>query len=277
MRVNNGNKHYLKSKKLRHLLMMFLCLIMVFSICDTSFVSSTNAIESSKTNTQEDIKTRLLRQIKEENWDPYSSDMSIDEFYALMELFEEGTLPLKDEDSKDKSDTPSVSNPPVSVPSVDEPGIEEEPSIDEPSMDAPDVNDPNVTDGPSIDEPSINATDVDDQNVSDRPTIGDEPSVDNPGVEDPVVDEPSIEETSVDDSTEDEPSTGDTTPTVGDFYIPRTMFMYSGLDKYEGVDKPLVYDNDTGATDDLDNYPPGLDNYGQGYMRPPMEWPGVRV
>lgn len=257
MKVNNGNKHYLKSKKLRHLLMMFLCLIMVFSICDTSFVSSTNAIESSKTNTQEEIKTRLLRQIKEENWDPYSSDMSIDEFYALMELFEEGTLPLKDEDSKDKSDTPSVSNPPVSDPSVDEPGIEEGPSIDEPSMDAPDVNDPNV---------------------SDEPSIGDEPSADNPGVEDPGLDEPSIEEPSIDDPTEDEPSTGDTTPTVGDFYIPRTMFMFSGIrDDYEGENQPLPYDNEKGAEDELDAYPAGLDNYGLGYKLPYKEWNGVKV
>ena len=48
--------------------------------------------------TQEEIKARLLWQIKEEDWDPYSEDMSLDEFYALMELFQEGTLPLEEEE-----------------------------------------------------------------------------------------------------------------------------------------------------------------------------------
>ena len=52
-----------------------------------------------KEEAREEIKDCLLRQIKDEDWDPYSADMSLDEFYALMELFEEGTLPLKAEDS----------------------------------------------------------------------------------------------------------------------------------------------------------------------------------
>ena len=52
-----------------------------------------------KEETQEEIKTRLLRQIKEAGWDPYSADMSVDEFYALMELFQEGTLSPEEEDS----------------------------------------------------------------------------------------------------------------------------------------------------------------------------------
>ena len=49
--------------------------------------------------TREEIKTRLLWQIKEEGWDPYSADMSVDEFYALMDMFQEGTLPMEEEDT----------------------------------------------------------------------------------------------------------------------------------------------------------------------------------
>ena len=41
------------------------------------------------------IKARLLKQIREEGWDPYSSDMTLDEFHALMALFEAGTLPFR--------------------------------------------------------------------------------------------------------------------------------------------------------------------------------------
>ena len=51
----------------------------------------------SKEETREEIKARLLLQIREESWDPYSADMSVDEFYALMELFQEGTLPTEEE------------------------------------------------------------------------------------------------------------------------------------------------------------------------------------
>lgn len=43
----------------------------------------------------EQIKARLMRQIERYGWDPYSANMTIDEFYALMELFDEGKLPLK--------------------------------------------------------------------------------------------------------------------------------------------------------------------------------------
>ena len=47
--------------------------------------------------TTEEIKERLLWQIRYEGWDPYSSDMTLNEFYALMEMFQEGILPLEDE------------------------------------------------------------------------------------------------------------------------------------------------------------------------------------
>ena len=52
-----------------------------------------------KGETWEEIKARLLLQIREESWDPYSADMSVDEFYALMELFQEGALPTEEEGS----------------------------------------------------------------------------------------------------------------------------------------------------------------------------------
>ena len=60
--------------------------------------------------TREEIETRLLRQIKEEDWNPYSADMSVDEFYVLMDLFQENTLPLEG----------SVTNPDFNVPDDEE-------------------------------------------------------------------------------------------------------------------------------------------------------------
>lgn len=52
--------------------------------------------EESRKETREETKDRLLRQIRKEGWDPYSADMSMDEFYALTELFQEGVLPQEE-------------------------------------------------------------------------------------------------------------------------------------------------------------------------------------
>ena len=75
-----------------------------------------------KEETQEEIKIRLLRQIKDEGWDPYSADMSVDEFYALMELFREKTLPLKEEYAAVEV---SVTDPNFNEPDSEEPDVDE--------------------------------------------------------------------------------------------------------------------------------------------------------
>lgn len=77
---------------------------MVLSLFINIISFPVKATEETKTDgvtseeTIEEIKARLVRQIRDEGWDPYSADMTIDEFYALMELFEEGVLPLDDTD-----------------------------------------------------------------------------------------------------------------------------------------------------------------------------------
>ena len=153
---------------------------------------------------EESIKENLLRRVKEGSFDPYSSDMSIDEFYALMELFREGALPLEDTDSTD-----------TIIPAA---RIYAAPGFDEPSADEPDTGDPNTG--------------------------------------------------------------GNTANTVD---IPRTMFLFSGLETTdelkEGDDgNPLAYpvpEEEDQA--EKDAYPPGLDPYNQGYLRPPAIWKGVTV
>lgn len=188
-----GGKRLRKTEYSRRWLAMLLCLSMVMSLIGGVIVFPTSAAKNETTTSQtgsstvqkeetrKEIKSRLLRQIKEEDWDPYSTDMTLDEFYALMQLFEEGKLPLKSSGAQ--------SSPILGAPGMDEPGIE---------------------------EPSTYADEL---------------------------------------------------------YIPRTMFMFSGLDNYTGeTNKPLDYDNDNSTDSD---YPPGLDKYRQGYKLPPADWQGV--
>lgn len=137
------------------------------------------------------IKAHLLQQIKE-GWDPYSADMTIEEFYALMELFEEGTLPLKEEKTESLSFSSLVSSlMRINMLSINEPG----------------------TDVP--------------------------------------------------------------TPIDDGIIIPRTMFLFSGLQDYEGDDLPPDYDNDIGS--EGENYPPGLNPNDEDYKLPPTSWKGVGV
>ncbi|MCH5197827.1 MAG: hypothetical protein J1E34_02870 [Oscillospiraceae bacterium] len=163
---------------------------MVFTLIGGISISSIRVFGSSAANaaqqeTRKEIKARLLKLIRAGKWDPYSADMSIEEFYALMELFEEGKLPIKSDSS--------AGSPGISAPGFDEPGIEE-------------------------------------------------------------------------------PSTGSSGVT-----IPRSMFMFSGLNKYSGANMPLEYNNISGAADEYENYPEGLDPYAQNFMRPPKDWGGVPV
>ena len=92
--------------------------------------------EELREETREEIKTRLLRQIGKEGWDPYSADMSLDEFYALVELFQEGALPLEEE-------------APATVP-VTDPGLAGTIAVGPDSiaaeMDGPDTGEPGIAD-----------------------------------------------------------------------------------------------------------------------------------
>lgn len=76
------------------LLGVLLCLNLLLGAISGALIYIVRAQETSavQAETREEIKARLLQQIGE-GWDPYSSDMSLDEFYALMELFEQGELP----------------------------------------------------------------------------------------------------------------------------------------------------------------------------------------
>ena len=95
MKSRMGVNHPQKTKYLHRLLAMLLCLSMVFTIFSGTLIYSAQAIDSSAADTAlSDIKARLLEKIKNEKWDPYSEDMTLDEFYALMELFDERKLPL---------------------------------------------------------------------------------------------------------------------------------------------------------------------------------------
>ena len=242
------NKEYLKKEVLRRGLSLLLSLCMVVSLfCGVvtfpAFAQGSGQEPEQKqpqTETKEvpqkeilaepraEIKARLLRQIREEGWDPYSSDMTLDEFYALMELFQEGVLPLTDEN-------------------------------------------PAVTEIPGSGEPNT-----------------DEPSIDGPTIDGPTIDDPGTEGSGNENTTSAQPT--------GTMYIPREMFLFSGVNPDGTTDNndndissrpgkaadgniygaPLKYDNQSGATDELNNYPAGLDPYG-GYTRPPKGWPGIKV
>ena len=98
MKSEVDTKRLRKINKFQRLLTVLLSFLMVFSLCGTELVSVAFAVGNTQQETQvetrKEIKARLMRQIRYEGWDPYSADMTLDEFYALMELFDEGKLPL---------------------------------------------------------------------------------------------------------------------------------------------------------------------------------------
>ena len=113
----NG-KRIMKAAYSRRLLALLLCLGLLLPMFGGLITSSAANAET------EDVKARLLQKISDEGWDPYSESMSIEEFYALMELFEDGTLPLRPQKK-------SIAAAIMSVLGFDEPGTEE-PGTEEP-------------------------------------------------------------------------------------------------------------------------------------------------
>lgn len=117
MKSETGFNHLQKRNPLHRFTALLLCMVMAISLCyhvlvEIGSLIATAEQERPQDETREEIKTRLMRQIKEEGWDPYASDMSLDEFYALMELFEEGTLPLK------TSKVATIANPADAGPTI---------------------------------------------------------------------------------------------------------------------------------------------------------------
>lgn len=172
---------------------LLLCVLMILFLCCTSFaVVSVTAIEES--DPRAEIKSRLMWKIQYLGWDPYSEDMTLEEFYALMELFDEGKLPLGQKPRR-------------------------------------------------------------------APALG----MGDAGMEDPGIE-----------------------GSASGRYIPRSQFLFAGLGEYTGDGAPLGYDNVKGAvgddgeadsedSEDIQNYPSGLDPYGGGYKRPPKDWEGISV
>lgn len=82
-------------------------------------------------------------------------------------------------------------------------------------------------------------------------------------------------------SIQENPSTDDVptdTPPTNTTLVPRTMFLFNGLNKnISGANAPLPYPPSNDETDELLVYPEGLDPNGLGYMRPPMSWTGIPV
>ena len=99
MESNERNKHLRITEYLRRFMLILLCLTMVSSVFTNFTVFSAKALGSSVVRsdaqeTREETKARLMKLIKSGKFDPYSADMTVEEFFALMELFDEGKLPL---------------------------------------------------------------------------------------------------------------------------------------------------------------------------------------
>ena len=202
-----------------------------------------NAQVKQRAETMKEIKARLLRQIREEGWDPYNSDMSLDEFYALMELFQEGILPLDEEgpvveiidpddgepdeenDPGEEAADPDNGGPDAEDPGAEEPAVEE-PAIEEPKAEEPKAEKPGVDDPYTVGPDTANPTPVD-------PT----PAVPTPAVPTPADPAP-VDPTPADPMPTD-PAPAPSAPVLDDpnktdgesepVSVPRTMFLFSGV------------------------------------------------
>lgn len=157
------------------------------------------AREATEEETREETKARLLRQIKEEGWNPYGGTMTMDEFYALMELFQDGALPLEEEGQQEE---PPVADPDDEGPDIAEPDTEgmdsEDPDAKETDAEAPDPQRPDAgeTDPetpdieiPDTDDPDIEGPNIEDADPGDSET--EDPDAEDP--EDPEIQQPEAE------------------------------------------------------------------------------------
>lgn len=276
--------------------------------------------------TREEIKVRLMRQIRYEGWDPYSGTMSVDEFYALMELFEEGALPLEEErpaseTTEPKAESSKIEDSDVETPKIEDSDVEtsatdapetETPESEEPDAEIPEIEESDVetpeTEGPDIEAPEADEEDagVSESEDADAETPEtEEPDAEEPETEKPVITAPAspnlapAKAPAADPEPAPAPIADDQEPTPQ--YIPREMFMFSGVKTSSTPGTYTTYDQDGnvtssvtyGSPQEYDNtkdyeayqegdgitkyhYPRGLDPYGE-YTRPPEGWPGLEV
>lgn len=78
-------------------------LVCVLAVICLTCTSVAVIAETAPQDPREQLKSRLMYQIEYEGWDPYSSDMTVEEFFALMELFDDGRLPLNQAGKKRKA------------------------------------------------------------------------------------------------------------------------------------------------------------------------------
>ncbi|MCH5304716.1 MAG: hypothetical protein J1E41_07620, partial [Ruminococcus sp.] len=130
MKSNTGGKRLRITELLRRLVVALLCVnIFLTAISSSQLFTTVQATDSSaKQETREEVKARLLRQAKNDGWDPYSADMSVEEFYALMELFDEEKLPIEAENTQlapqnksQESKTARIAAQAMNSPSIDKP------------------------------------------------------------------------------------------------------------------------------------------------------------
>ena len=122
MKRNKTDKHLPKTIYLRRLITMLLCLTLVLSTFGSMNIPVIQAADTAQTGSRQAIKAHLMDMIRNGDWDPYSSNMTVEEFYALMELFDEGKLPLESETASGK---PTISSPGFDAPGFGAPGIDE--------------------------------------------------------------------------------------------------------------------------------------------------------
>ena len=163
---------------------------------DSQTEPQVETVEETAEETTNEIKARLMWQIRYEGWDPYSESMSMDEFYALMELFREGSLPL---DPITEAIDPETANPVGDVPDAEQPGAEQ-PGTEQPGTEEPGTEEQPGTgaqqpalpggEGPGIEPPHADGTYVLAPDTAAPSIIG--PSAptnaDDAGIEEPAPD-----------------------------------------------------------------------------------------
>lgn len=105
MKSNIKSKHYTTWFRIRAIL---LCVLTIICVCCTSIAVIAETMPS---DPREQTKARIMWRIQNQGWDPYSADMTLEEFYALMELFNEGKIQIeKDDNNTDKTPSQPPSN-----------------------------------------------------------------------------------------------------------------------------------------------------------------------
>lgn len=92
--------------EIRSVLLCILSFLLAFSL----ITASVFIIKDATMSMRERTKLRLMYMIEHQGWNPFTSTMSLEEYFALMELYDDGKLPLKNStvtyaDGEDNGDT----------------------------------------------------------------------------------------------------------------------------------------------------------------------------